>query len=114
MGSRMERKIYAVHDRDLKQFLTELKLLDKVLKGEIKCPECDCVIALENIGFITFSKGEVKICCDDIECFYKLRTKYRRKKREEPSEEEIEVVEEMQNPLHESGSGTEEAKMDEA
>jgi hypothetical protein len=71
----MERRIYAVHDRDLLQFLTELKLLDKVLKGELKCPECDCAITLENIGFITLSKGEVKICCDDLECFYKFRTK---------------------------------------
>jgi hypothetical protein len=110
----MERKIYAVHDRDLKHFLTELNLLDKVVKGEIRCPECDCVITLENIGFITFSKGEAKICCDDIECFYKLRTKSRKKKKEKTSEAEVEVAEETQNETYESGSSVEGAKMDEA
>jgi hypothetical protein len=110
----VERKIYAVHDRDLKQFLAELNLLDKVLKREIKCPECDRVITLENIGFITFSKGEVKICCDDIECFYKLRTKSRKKKKGEAAEAELEAVEETRNQPYESGSSEEEAKMDEA
>lgn len=71
----MERKIYAVHDRDLRQFLIDLNILDKITKGEIKCPECDCVITLANIGFITIYKGETKLCCDDIECFYKVKTR---------------------------------------
>jgi len=110
----VERKIYAVHDRDLKQFLTELNLLDKVLKAEIKCPECDCVITLENIGFIAFSKGEAKICCDKLECFYKFRTKSRIKEREEPHEEGVEAVEMVENTLDESSSSVREAKMDEA
>lgn len=110
----MESKIYAVHDRDLKQFLTELKLLDKVTQGEIKCPECGCIIRLENVGFITISKGAAKICCDDIECFYRFRTKSRRKKKEEQSEEEVEVAEEIQNAIDVSDSKVEEVKMDEA
>ena len=71
----MKRKIYAVHDRDLKQFLIDLNLIDKITKGEIKCPECNCTITLENIGFITIFKGEVKVCCDNIECFYNFRTR---------------------------------------
>jgi hypothetical protein len=106
----VERKIYAVHDRDLREFLTELNILDKILKGEIKCPECDCVLTLENIGFITFSKGEVKICCDDIQCFYKLRTKI---KKEEPSEQQPETLEsvELEREVHDSS--LEEAKSDE-
>lgn len=104
----MERKIYAVHDRDLKHFLIELNFLDKVIKGEIKCPECGCVITLENIGFITFSKGEAKICCDNIECFYKFRTKSGKKKKEENSDVE-EVAEETQS---ESCFSAEETKTD--
>jgi len=84
----MERKIYAVHDRDLKQFLTDLNLLDKICRGEIKCPECNSIITLENIGFITISKGEAKVCCDNIECFYGLRTKIRKEKKAEVSNTE--------------------------
>ena len=78
----LKRKIYAVHDRDLKDFLADLNLLEKVLQGEIKCPECECIITLENIGFITMFKGEAEICCDDLECFYKLRRKVKGVKKE--------------------------------
>ncbi len=78
----MERRIYAVHDRDLKVFLTDLHLLDKVLGGELKCPECECTITLENIGFISMLKGEVRVCCDNLECFYKLRREVRGVKKE--------------------------------
>jgi len=110
----VKRKIYAVHDRDLKQFLTELNLLDKITNGEIKCPECNRIITLENIGFIAIFKGEAKVCCGDIECFYKFRTKTRKEKKGETSESEHEVAEEVENATHKSDSGVEEAKMDEA
>jgi len=110
----VERKIYAVHDRDLKQFLIELKLLDRITKGKIKCSECDCTITLENIGSITIFKGEAKVCCDDIKCFYKFRTKTRKEKKGETSESEREVAQEIEKTAYESGSGVEEAKMDEA
>ena len=110
----MERKIYAVHDRDLEQFLTELSLLDEIAGGKIKCPECDCTITLENIGFIYFSKGEAKICCDDIECFYKLKTRKRRREEdEETKEEETEVVQEIERQSIEPDSNVEEAQTDE-
>jgi hypothetical protein len=110
----MERKIYAVHDRDLKQFLTELNLLDEIVRCKIRCPECDCKITLENIGFIYFSKGEAKICCDDIECFYKLETRKRRKKEdEETTEEETEVVQEIERQSLEPYSNVEETQTDE-
>jgi hypothetical protein len=110
----VERRIYAVHDRDLKQFLTELNLLDKITKGEIKCPECDCTITLGNVGFITISKGEAKVCCDDIECFYKLRTRIRKVKKDETSEPQPEVVEAVESETYDLSSKSEEAKTDEA
>lgn len=72
--SATKRKIYAVHDRDLEKFLEDLKMLDMVSNGEIRCPECDCTITLKNIGFIMMHRNKIKICCDNIECFYKMRT----------------------------------------
>lgn len=78
----VERRIYAVHDRDLKDFLADLNLLEKVLRGELKCPECECTITLENVGFISMFKRDVKVCCDDLECFYKLRRGVRGVKKE--------------------------------
>lgn len=73
----MKRKIYAVHDRDLEDFLKDLNLLDKVVQGEIKCTECGCTITLEKIGFISMLKGENKLCCDDLNCCYQLMCKIR-------------------------------------
>lgn len=69
----VKRKIYAVHDEDLEAFLTDLNLLDKIKEGKIKCPECNCTLTLENIGFFLVSKGEIKICCDDLNCLYGLK-----------------------------------------
>jgi hypothetical protein len=109
----LERKIYAVHDRDLKQFLTELNLLDKTTRGEIKCPECDCKIALENIGFFYFSKGEAKLCCDDIDCFYKFKIRKRKKKENEETTEEAEAVQEIERQTLEPDSNVEKARTSE-
>ena len=79
----MKRKIYAVHDRDIKEFLEDLNVLNKISNGEITCPECDCTITLENLGFIIMHGKDIKICCDNIECFYKLRTRTTGEKRNE-------------------------------
>ena len=81
----MKRKIYAVHDRDIKEFLAELGLLDRVIKGELKCAQCGCVLSLENIGIITILRGDSKICCDNIECFYELRSLIKEEKADETS-----------------------------
>ena len=78
----MKRKIYAVHDRDLEGFLKDLNLLEKVQQGEIKCPECDCTITFDNIGFISMLGEEIKICCDDLNCFYKIRRQVKGVKKE--------------------------------
>jgi hypothetical protein len=71
----MKRKIHAVHDRDLKEFLKDLNVLDRILNGEIRCPECDCTVTLENLGFITMHRKDIRIFCDNIECFYRIRTR---------------------------------------
>jgi hypothetical protein len=109
----MERKIYAVHDRDLSQFLTDLRLLDKIAKGEIKCPECECMITPNNIGFITIYKGEAKLCCDNIECFYKLRTKINEGRRTNEVAKK-EVTKAMEHATIETGISIEESDAHEA
>lgn len=73
----MKRKIYAVHDRDLEDFLKDLNLLEEVQRGELKCPVCSCTITFNNIGFISMHGEEVQICCDDLNCFYKVRRQVR-------------------------------------
>jgi len=69
----VKRKIYAIHDGDLVAFLADLKLLDKIKQGKIECPECNRPLTVENIGFFFVSKGEIKICCDNLNCLYELK-----------------------------------------
>lgn len=66
----MKNRIHAIHDRDLLEFLTKFNLVKKIEDGEIMCPECNCLITLENIGFIKIIKNKPRICCDNILCFY--------------------------------------------
>jgi peptide subunit release factor RF-3 len=103
----MEGKIYAVHDRDLKGFLSELNLLDKIEAGELKCPHCDCTITIKNIGFISKSKGKFEICCDNISCFYKRKTETQKSKVAQQPSEKVEQNEkqprEFENKLEEEG-----------
>jgi len=109
----MERKIYAVHDRDLSQFLTDLRLLDKIAEGQVKCPECECTITLNNIGFITIYKGEAKLCCDNIECFYRLKTRINEgRKNDEVAAKK--VTKTMEHATTETDTSTEESDTDEA
>jgi hypothetical protein len=105
----VEGKIYAVHDRDLKQFLMDLNLLEKITAGEIKCPECDCTITIENVGFISMSKGVVKICCDNIACFYKAKTETRK---DEASRSQPDMMETGEDQLGASSSNSKKEETD--
>ena len=70
-----EKRIHAVHDRDLENLLRSLKLLDDLRAGKIKCSECDCIISEENLGFLYPYAGEIRVCCDKPDCFYNARRK---------------------------------------
>ena len=74
-----KEKIYAVHDRNLESFLESIGLLEKILNKEIKCANCECLISLENIGFIFPSKGKIELCCDNPACFYQMQEQMQRK-----------------------------------
>ncbi|WGM88577.1 MAG: hypothetical protein NUK63_06535 [Candidatus Bathyarchaeum tardum] len=69
----MKKKIHAVHDRDLLDLLKRLNLLEQIKNQEIICSECNCVITLDNLGFMTIKEGNAKICCDNILCFYEFK-----------------------------------------
>ena len=61
-------EIKAVHQRNLKDFLAELGLLEAVQKGEVKCTICECLINETNIGTIYRLEGTLRVCCDRVEC----------------------------------------------
>jgi len=66
----IEKKIHAVHDRDLEKLLESLHLLNDLRKGKIKCSECECEVSEENLGFLYPYEGKIRVCCDKPACFY--------------------------------------------
>jgi hypothetical protein len=62
-------EISAVHEKDLKELLSSLNLLEEVNEGHIHCKFCDTVITLENLQCIYPKGDEIVFCCDKIGCF---------------------------------------------
>lgn len=73
-----ERRIRAVHERDLEGLLKSLNLLESLRTGKVKCAECQCEVTEKNLGFIYPFKGEIRVCCDNLECFYEVMLKIRK------------------------------------
>jgi hypothetical protein len=69
----MSKKIiYAVHDQELETLLKNLELYDDFFEGNIRCFICDKIITEENLGSIFPYEEDIKICCNDIDCYKKL------------------------------------------
>ena len=62
------KKLLAVHDTDVEEFLTRLELLAPIKDGKISCAACNRVITLDNFGGIYPESGELKVVCDKLEC----------------------------------------------
>jgi len=64
--------IAAVLNKDLIVFLESLGELDKVNAGEVRCEYCNRIITLDNIQNIFPENNEVKYCCNNSLCLFKL------------------------------------------
>ena len=76
-----KEKSFAVHERDLEEFLKNLEIYDELIQGEFECFNCKEKITLENLQSVFPLKGEIQICCTKLDCFQKaLELKRRGKK----------------------------------
>jgi len=66
-----KHEINAVHENDLPSLLESLGLLESVKNGLILCHFCSKVITLENLNCLYPKDGEIKFCCDNLECYRK-------------------------------------------
>ena len=64
--------IKAVHDSDLEKFLAKLNLLEKIKKKELRCSICGEIITMENLVCVYPENGEIKVCCNERECYEKV------------------------------------------
>lgn len=69
---RLEKKdINAIYEDDIEEFLTNLGLIEDLEKGDISCAFCGTKITKENLQCILSIEGEIKFCCDELECYTK-------------------------------------------
>lgn len=69
MRCNMEKRILAVHEKDLDAFLKSLGLLEALEKQELKCALCGSTITKENFLCVYPENGEIKVCCNELECY---------------------------------------------
>ena len=67
----MSKKVQAIYDDDMEDFLKSIGEYYKVLAGKLKCKYCEDVITLENISKIFPESGSVKFVCSKSECIIK-------------------------------------------
>ncbi len=65
-------KVQAVHDNQLKEFFSNLGLLQKLKTGDLKCKFCKEPLTNENIYSIFPQGGDIKITCDKPRCIAEL------------------------------------------
>lgn len=61
-------KIPAIHDKDLKNILEDLGLLERLNKGELHCFNCSKQITWENLFALKVADKELVIFCDEPDC----------------------------------------------
>ncbi len=59
----------AIHEKDIETVIRQLGLFDKINSREYSCSQCGESINLNNIQCIYKENDEVKICCDNIDCY---------------------------------------------
>jgi hypothetical protein len=66
-------RLLVFHEDETEKILKKLNLLEKVKRGEIKCPFCGKPITKENLGAIWKKNGEIYLICEDLECISKAK-----------------------------------------
>jgi len=73
------KSVLAVYEKDLDDLLQEYDIYDKLKEEGIECEVCKCKVTLKNLGFIVFIGKNLKVCCDNFDCYYKFLNERRKK-----------------------------------
>ncbi|MFH0803113.1 MAG: hypothetical protein V2A78_12120 [bacterium] len=66
-------KIKAVHENDLRDYLSSLGLLEKLELKQLHCVICDIEITLDNLSAFYPKQNEIYLLCSRPSCLEKLR-----------------------------------------
>ena len=64
-----KKTIRAFHEDGLDFLLKKLDMADRFKKGELFCSFCNSPINKENIECILSFEGEIRFCCDKLDCY---------------------------------------------
>jgi len=64
----MTKEINLVHDNNLLDFLRNIKMLDSIHNGKVKCKFCKDKMTVDNINSIFSEEKTIKFCCVTPKC----------------------------------------------
>lgn len=70
-----KKKINAVYESDIKQFLKSIGILQDIEDKKIKCKFCGELITLENIAAVFPENDNILACCSKLDCYESLKSK---------------------------------------
>lgn len=78
MGDFMKRrKLNAVYETDMKEFLESVGILKDIEDKKIRCRFCGELITIENIAAIFPEHNEIFVCCRRIDCSENLKDRFK-------------------------------------
>lgn len=64
-------KLRAVHDDDLRGFLSSIGVLDQVVAGSCHCAICNAQVTMENLGAVYPEDNKINFVCERHSCLGK-------------------------------------------
>ena len=70
-----KKKLHAVYERDMKEFLKSIGILQDIEDKKIKCRFCSELITMENIAAVFPENNEISVCCSKLDCYENLKNR---------------------------------------
>lgn len=70
-----KKKLNAIYEKDIKEFLKSIGILQDIENKKVKCNFCGEVITIDNIAAVYPENNEVSVCCDKLDCYEQLKSK---------------------------------------
>lgn len=65
---RQKINIPAMHEKDMREYLSQLGLAEKIDRGELECVICGTILTWDNIGAFIMKAGNPTMICSRTEC----------------------------------------------
>jgi hypothetical protein len=78
-----KKEVKAIFEKDLREALSKIGLLEKIERGEVLCKFCRTPITIDTLHSIIPESGAYNVVCDKPECVTKLTEYLEDKKRVE-------------------------------